>query len=696
MSRFNAFPYALMSTSLAALLAVGAPAAAHDAAPGQSVVLDEITVVPLRTPETATEALAGVSVVGRETIEMRQPSNAAEVFFGVPGVSVQQDGSRTSSSVNIRGLEDFGRVAVIVDGARNNFQRSKHGTQSVFWIEPEMLKSVTVVRGPVANTYGSGAIGGVVVFETLSADDFLDPGRAFGSEFKTRYETNGDGFLGSAAAAGRIGEHIGVIGNILYRTRDDYHAGNGDRVDGSGYDVVAGYGKATVRPAPFHEAEIGWIANDTEWLESFSGVERDSEVRNDIVSGKWTYNDPSDPWIDLHIGGYLNSTEQRQVRKTPSPFEPAGSVRSFDLVTTGFDVFNTSRFATGALSHTVTYGGDFFHDDVKVRDPAGFAGAFTPSGKREAYGAYIQDQVAFSDWLEIIGALRYDGFELEGGGFDSSGDRVSPRITVGVKPFEQTIAQGLQFYGTYAEGYRAPSVSETLISGTHPAPAPFPLLPNPNLKPETAHTVELGINYARDGLVTPTDALRVKAAVFRNTVDDYIDQVTITPPDPCALGSPMFFCVQYQNIAEAEIQGFEFESVYDTGWMFAGLSAHVIEGENVETGDRLASIPAYQVTGRLGFRFLDQRLTVGGEVQEVIAPDKLPPGFPPPGLSASLYDDYTLVNLFAAYEVNDNLRLDARINNLFDEAHGNLLNAVYGASAYEEGFNAKLAATLRF
>ena len=72
MSRFNAFPYALMSTSLAALLAVGAPAAAHDAAPGQSVVLDEITVVPLRTPETATEALAGVSVVGRETIEMRQ------------------------------------------------------------------------------------------------------------------------------------------------------------------------------------------------------------------------------------------------------------------------------------------------------------------------------------------------------------------------------------------------------------------------------------------------------------------------------------------------------------------------------------------------------------------------------------------------------------------------------------------------
>ena len=104
----------------------------------------------------------------------------ATCFFGVPGVAMQSDAKRTSSSVNIRGLQDFGRVAVIVDGARQNFQRSGHGTQSTFWIDPELLQQVDVIRGPVANTYGSGAIGGVVFFDTKDAEDFLQAGRDLG------------------------------------------------------------------------------------------------------------------------------------------------------------------------------------------------------------------------------------------------------------------------------------------------------------------------------------------------------------------------------------------------------------------------------------------------------------------------------------------------------------------------------------
>ena len=72
----------------------------------------------------------------------------SDIFFGVPGVAVQSDAKRAATSVNIRGLQDFGRVAVIVDGARQNFQRSGHGTQSLFWIDPELIQQVDVIRGP--------------------------------------------------------------------------------------------------------------------------------------------------------------------------------------------------------------------------------------------------------------------------------------------------------------------------------------------------------------------------------------------------------------------------------------------------------------------------------------------------------------------------------------------------------------------
>src|SRR5690606_2188237 len=128
-------------------------------------VLDTITVVS-RTDETAIESLASVSQVSGEQLERRMASTPNGVLVGVPGVPVQADARRTAASVNIRGLQEFGRVAVIIDGARQNFQRSDHGTQSQFWIDPELIKQVDVIRGPVANTYGSGAIGGVVFFET--------------------------------------------------------------------------------------------------------------------------------------------------------------------------------------------------------------------------------------------------------------------------------------------------------------------------------------------------------------------------------------------------------------------------------------------------------------------------------------------------------------------------------------------------
>src|SRR6185437_3088272 len=119
-------------------------------------------------------------------------------------------------------------------------------------------------------------------------------------------------------------------------------------------------------------------------------------------------------------------------------------------------------------------------------------------------------------------ALRYDTYRLDSDTEKVTGNRFSPRITVGVSPFQEGTFQGLQFYGTYAEGYRSPTITETLMSGMHPSGVTFPFLPNPNLKPETARTWEFGVNYRADSLMQANDALRLKAAYFHNDIDDYI------------------------------------------------------------------------------------------------------------------------------------------------------------------------------
>jgi hemoglobin/transferrin/lactoferrin receptor protein len=208
-------------------------------APAGVTLLDKILVIS-RTGETAIESLASASHVDQEQLERRMATTPNEMLLGVPGVTVQADARRVSSSINIRGLQDFGRVAVIVDGARQNFQRSDHGTQSTFYVDPELIKSVDVIRGPTANTYGSGAIGGVVFFDTKDAEDFLRPGETWAGSVTGRYESNGKGWTTSASGAYKFNDNWDVLGNIVYRDYDDYKNGSGDTVAGTGFDVLSG------------------------------------------------------------------------------------------------------------------------------------------------------------------------------------------------------------------------------------------------------------------------------------------------------------------------------------------------------------------------------------------------------------------------------------------------------------------------
>lgn len=690
-------------------LAQEQPAAAQQDAPGAqkkapategTTVLDQITVVS-RTGETAIDTLASVSHIDEEQLQRRMAVMPGDVFFGVPGITAQTDAKRAATSINIRGLQDFGRVAVIVDGARQNFQRTGHGTQSTFFIDPELVKQVDVIRGPVANTYGSGAIGGVVFYETKDAADFLRPNETWGVSTTGRFDTNGEGWTTSATGAYRFNDSADILGNIVWRDFGDYKNGDGDDVNGTGFDVLSGMLKSTLKPTENSELKLGWVGAKDSWSEGSDTY--DVDVKQNTFTGRYNITDDAQSWLDLHINASANiaSLDQiynRDVRRfnsvTGRPIVvPQGSRTGYDLDTYGIDIWNTSRFDTGALSHELTYGGDWVSDDVETSSPEGGDDLFTPSGKRRVSGAYIQEKVTW-EWVEVIGALRYDSYKLNDDEADVSGDRLSPRITVGVSPFANMGLEGLQLYGTYAEGYRSPSLSETLISGLHPNGVVFPFLPNPNLKPETAKTWEFGVNYSQDGIIQADDSLRIKAAYFNNDVDDYIGGTTIsafsrTPGCTFRPGPGVIpVCFQYQNYATAKIDGFELEGVYDASWGFAALSASIIDGHTVSYAgvrEDLATIPSSQVTAQLGFRFLEDKLTVGGEVQYNGAPDGNP-----------IAEDYTLVNAFASYQATKDFRLDFRADNIFDVNYVNPLNGTTTAPLYEPGVSLKLAATMRF
>lgn len=86
-------------------------------------------------------------------------------------------------------MQDFGRVDVLVDGVLQDFERYGHFADGTFYVDPELLSGVDIVKGPVANIYGSGAIGGVAAFSTKDVSDILLPGEVAGGEVHGMYGT---------------------------------------------------------------------------------------------------------------------------------------------------------------------------------------------------------------------------------------------------------------------------------------------------------------------------------------------------------------------------------------------------------------------------------------------------------------------------------------------------------------------------
>lgn len=673
-----------LSVSASALAIASASASA------QTVQLDGIVLTFSKMSESAIEALSGSSAIDNEQLDQQfQADSVSQIMDTIPGVTTQENGLDTAQAINIRGLQDFGRVNVLIEGARQNFQKSGHNADGTFYLEPEMIKRVDVTRGPTSTIYGSGAIGGVAAFELLDADDILLPGEYAAVRTRTRYGTNASSKLGSVTGAVRVG-NFDVLGQLNGRWSDDYEDGGGNTINNSGDTTKSGLVKARWELAPGHQLTGTFIDYRSDFVDQTDrGAEFDTTVDNKQYTLGYTFLSPDNPLLDFSAKVYRNDTRLDQTRLVTNPYD-----RSFDVETTGFDIFNTSRFQIGSAKVALTYGGDGFEDRVTTFAEQGdSAVALTPGGRRTAAGAFIQSKATFFDTIDIIAALRYDQYEIESDDYSSEGSRVSPKITAGVTPFH-----GVTFFAGYAEGYRAPSITETLMDGVHPSPA-FDILPNPFLRPEVAHNLEAGINLKWDELLRPRDAFRAKLVAFRNKVDDYIDMVDrkdlpfgcaipgwppppLPPQTPCPEAARLY-AQQYQNIANATIEGIEFEAMYDARSWFVGIGAHRIRGEDDDTGDPLNTVPADQITVTLGMRAFDEKLIAGTRTRFVAGQKRV--------TTASLATDgYTVVDLFGEYAVNENTTVNVNIDNLFDREYRQFRDL-----ENSPGFTARVGLTMR-
>ncbi len=659
----------------------------------QVTEFDEVVVSATRVTEKVSETSRSVAVVSEEQLQELQPASVAQALKNEANVNVSNGPRASSQGVEIRGLGGQ-RVLQTIDGARQNTNSGHRGT---YFIDPELLSSVEVVRGPASSLWGSGAIGGVVAQNTKSASDFLEDEDTFGGYLKQGFESNGDRAKTSGAIYG-LSEtaNTGTVDWLIngsYYDSNNIKVGNDKTLENSASEGTSGLAKLGWEPtedqrlqlsARFSKVDELVPSNPTtEVGSSVPLVKRKTNDQN--VTLDYSFNPTANKLLDLNATLYWNGTDYDEDRVTKN------QVDSTEYNTLGFSINNSSEFANTVL----TYGVDGYQDTIKtVRDDSGQAGQRPDDidGETAVWGAFTRADISLSDNWKVDAAVRYDAFKNTSNNLNQESDDSAFSPSVGLV---WTTTDWLTLSARYDQAFRAPSIEEMYSTGTHYCIPPIPgFLPgglcntfeiNPDLKAEKAQNKEIKADL-RFSELAGNDELAMTLSVFRNDVDDFIEQSVSDP----LMGIPGFEqTTSWNNVDEAKLTGFEFSTRYRYEQTRLSLNYGQTEGKDKTEGDYLTNIPAKKLGIDLSQAIMEGDMKFGTRFTYVAEQDQLPEDY------ANQYDSYKLWDVYVAWEpamgTFEGLRVDFAVENIGDEEYRQAWQTLY-----EQGRNFKLSARYSF
>lgn len=649
---------------------------------------DEVLVTATRISEKASETSRSIAIVSEEKLQESQPASVAQALKNEANINVSNGPRASSQGIEIRGLGGQ-RVLQTIDGARQNTTSGHRGT---YFMDPELLKSIEVVRGPASSLWGSGAIGGVVAQNTKSATDMLEEGETFGGFIKQGFETNGDKIKTSGAIYG-VADKFDWLINGSYNDSNDIKIGNDQTLTNSASENNSGLMKLGWEPTDEQRLQFSGRFSNTDELvpsnpaaevgSSVPLIQRDTKDKN--LTLDYSLNPTENAYLDLNATLYWNGTDYDENRVTK------GQIDSTNYETLGFSVNNSSTFGSTVL----TYGVDGYQDKIKtVRDDSGQTGQRPDDidGNTTVWGAFAKANIGLTDTLELEAAARYDTFENESNNLEMSSNDNALSPSLGLV-WDTT--DWLTLSVRYDEAFRAPSIEEMYSTGTHYCIPPIPgFLPNglcntfeinPDLKAEKAQNKEIKADMRFSDLAGD-DELAITLNVFRNDVDDFIEQSVSDP----LMGIPGFEqTTSWNNVDEAKLTGFEFSTRYRYEQTRLTLNYGQTEGKDKNSDEYLTSIPAKKLGVDLSQAVMEGDLKFGTRFTYVADQDQTPDSY------QDSYDGYKLWDVYVAWEpamgTLEGLRVDFAIENIGDEAYRQAWQTLY-----EQGRNFKLSARYTF
>ena len=580
---------ASLRPSLLALAIVSALPGAAVAAP------DDMTVTATGNARSAFEAPMMVSVIDATAPENQTASSAADLLRHVPGLTLDGTGRTNGQDVNLRGYDRRG-VLVLVDGVR---QGTDTGHLNSTFLDPALIKRIEIVRGPSALLYGSGAMGGVIAYDTADAKDLLQAGQTSGYRVFGTAAT-GDHSLGMGASAfGRTDTLDGLVAWSSRDRGDIRQGGGGTAPNDESINNMLAKGSWQLDRAQSLSGSLRYYNNAAQEPKNPQTIEADdssnpmtdrSTIQRDVQLGYHIAPEGND-WLNADARLYWS-----EARINAQNIDGSGEFRQ--QTTKGGKVENRTRlFADSFASHLLTYGGEYYRQE---QEPSGATTGF-PDASIDFSSGWIQDEITLRDLpITLLGGTRYDNYSGSSDGYeDVDADKWSSRAGISLSP-----ADWLMLFGSYAQAFRAPTMGEMYNDAKHFAIGRFYTnywVPNPNLRPETNETQEYGFGLRFDDLWLYDDALEFKASYFDTKAKDYIS----TTVDFAAATTMSY------NVPNAKIWGWDVMAKYSASLFNLDVAYNRTRGKDTDTGEYISSISPDTVSSKLDVPLAQSGFSVG-------------------------------------------------------------------------------------
>ena len=601
--------------------------------------LDPVVVSATKTPVSLRQVTSAVEVLTDKDLTRRKIKTLVEVLRLSPGMAVIQNGGPgTAANVRIRG-GTAAQTLVLIDGAIVN--SAALGEFNFGYVTADNIEKIEIVRGAQSTLWGADAMGGVVNITTkrgggpLKADGFFEYG-----SFNTLRE------------GGHISGGKGPVDFSLDLSRWDttsisavnYRRGASERDAYRNWQASSRLGVALPADGRF-DFNVRWWSGSLHVDSSF-GPSDVIKARNDdeqfIFSG--THRQPLTDWwthvLTLSRSQETNSYDPGILQRNLStgresiPFGGPNETRVLaDRIESQHD-FRLNRYVT------VTAG-------YQLREQTGETDAGLSEKILSAHAGFGQVQFSLDDRLFATAGVRHDGY-------NTFGDATTYRVTGGylVK------ATNTKLRGSYATGFRAPSINELF----------WPNFGNPTLQPERSQSFDVGVDQ-----IVFDDGMKISAGYFWNRYRDIIQ--TIQSETACGIGP---YGINYcpVNVGSAKSQGWEvgidLVLARDHPWMKRlELKGHytMTLTRNLVTGTRLARWPVDQAGISVQYQPIDPlRMTldfrfVGSQ-------------FDRPNVAQNdtwRLGSFDVFNLAVTYDVSERIEAYVRVDNLLDEEYEEIL-----------------------